>query len=161
MRKVIAIIVVLAGIYFCYNLFLDESDDLGVNTYYENNPMAKRNSEEGRVVKCYRCHGDKLCSHCDGEGFRDGRRCHVCNGSGECKLCYGKGQFEVIVINGNDYIECGICHKTGKCGVCSGTGEIGTYLETLGYVGGDCSLCHGSGECLSCHGTGYRELSGF
>lgn len=161
MKKVIAIIAVLAGVYFCYNLFWDESSDSDTYTYYENNLPDRSNSQEGRVVECYRCHGNKLCSHCDGDGFRNGRRCSICNGSGECEACNGKGEFEVIVINGKDYIECGSCHKTGLCGLCGGTGEVGYYTENLGYFGGDCNLCHGSGECLGCQGTGYRELSGF
>lgn len=105
-----------------------------------------------RVITCYRCHGDGICSHCNGDAFRDGRRCSVCNGTGYCNGCGGIGLLEVFEINGKDYTVCTSCHGDGTCGICGGTG--------LGFYG-DCFVCHGSGNCTSCKGTGLKELKGF
>lgn len=115
----------------------------------------------GRTVECSLCHGDGVCYHCDGEGFRNGRRCRVCEGAGSCDSCGGSGVFQVMERGSKDYTVCGSCHGDGTCGACDGTGEMGYQSSTLGYVGGDCMLCNGSGKCLSCKGNGVRELSGF
>lgn len=112
-------------------------------------------------VACHLCHGDGICYHCDGESFRDGRRCNVCNGTGNCDACEGIGSLEVIEVDGVDYIVCTGCHGSGDCGVCDGTGKIVHQYSTLGRVNRDCSLCHGSGNCVGCKGTGLRELAGF
>ncbi len=117
--------------------------------------------EEGRVVTCYMCHGDGICYHCDGDAYRNGRRCSVCDGTGKCSACEGNGEFEAFEIDGKDYTICGSCHGEGICGVCSGTGRIVQQFSTLGRIDSECHLCHGSGDCLGCKGTGLKELKGF
>lgn len=124
----------------------------GLDTLQEASP---------RVTTCRRCHGNGICSHCDGEGFRDGRRCSVCNGAGYCNACGGLGSLDVLEINGKDYTVCSSCHGDGTCGLCDGTGRIVHQLSTLGRIDGDCMLCHGSGNCIGCKGTGLVELKGF
>lgn len=114
-----------------------------------------------RAVTCHLCHGDGICYHCDGEGFRNGYRCSVCNGTGNCDVCSGMGSIEVLELDGKDYTVCTSCHGDGSCGVCNGTGRIVQQYSTLGRVDSDCRLCHGSGKCLGCHGTGLKELRGF
>ena len=116
---------------------------------------------EGRTTTCIKCHGDGVCSHCNGDSFRDGRRCSVCNGTGNCDACGGVGSIEVLELDGKDYTVCTSCHGDGTCGVCDGTGRIVQQYSTLGRVDSDCRLCHGNGKCLLCHGTGLRELRGF
>ena len=114
-----------------------------------------------RQIDCALCHGDGVCYHCDGMGFRNGRRCSVCNGNGACAHCNGKGALEVIEMNGRDYTVCGSCQGDGKCDLCNGTGRIQHSYASLGTVNGECTLCHGSGNCLSCHGSGLSEVRGF
>lgn len=116
---------------------------------------------ERRVTTCIRCHGNGVCTHCDGDAFRDGRRCRSCNGTGDCDACGGYGTIEVFELNGKDYTVCTSCHGDAKCGACDGTGRIVQQYSTLGRVDGDCLLCHGSGNCLACRGTGMTELRGF
>lgn len=114
-----------------------------------------------RAVECHMCHGDGVCFHCDGDAFRNGRRCSRCDGTGKCSACGGAGTLEVIVINGQDYTVCTTCHGGGKCGGCDGSGKMGYQSSTLGHVGGNCMLCKGSGKCVACKGTGLRKLAGF
>lgn len=130
---------------------------------WQNNSQNSDRSDysESRSVDCQSCHGDGVCYHCNGDGFRNGRRCSVCDGAGECSKCGGAGILKVIVKNGKDYIQCTACHGGGECGACGGTGQIGYQSSSLGYIGGECSLCHGSGTCLSCKGDGLVRLKGF
>ena len=58
---------------------------------------------DARTIDCPLCHGGRTCYHCDGEGFRNGRRCSVCGGSGDCDYCLGEGTLTIIEINGKDY----------------------------------------------------------
>ncbi len=151
MKKLIIIIIGAVIVYWGYNAFFSTSDNENIVP-----------SMPERVVACPLCHGGKVCHHCNGDGYRDGRRCNACNGNGKCDGCNGAGQVEVIEINNTDYIQCVICHGSGKCNMCDGTGVYeGFYSETFGHVGGDCMLCGGDGKCISCHGEGLQKLSGF
>lgn len=114
-----------------------------------------------RSITCTKCRGEKVCSHCDGECYRDGRRCRECGGTGLCDACNGAGSLTVREIDGRDYIICTACHGSGQCGLCDGTGSYSASFSTLGSIKRDCMLCHGTGECLSCHGQGVVELRGF
>lgn len=116
---------------------------------------------KSRFVECSLCDGNGVCYHCDGEGFRGGRRCSVCDGSGYCDACGGQGDLEVLEINGKDYTVCTVCHGSGSCGVCDGNGKTVAHFSTLGSIESKCSFCHGNGSCISCDGTGRRELRGF
>lgn len=117
--------------------------------------------QQNRTVECSDCHGDGVCSHCDGDCFRNGRRCSVCDGTGICPYCEGAGSFEVFVINGKDYRLCGSCHGDGECGLCQGTGKYEQYFYYMGHVEGKCMVCKGSGKCLQCKGEGMVEVRGF
>lgn len=118
-------------------------------------------SQTTRTVACHLCHGKSVCYHCDGDGFRNGRRCSVCSGTGKCTACDGLGALTVIELDGKDYTICSPCHGEGICGVCDGAGEIVYQFATLGRSQVDCSLCHGTGNCLLCKGSGLYELCGF
>ena len=115
-----------------------------------------------RTTNCALCKGSGVCNHCNGEAFRNGRRCSWCDGTGKCSYCEGIGQFKVVEMGGKDYTLCGSCHGDGACRVCGGSGRysavIGTYI---GKVESDCMLCHGSGKCNGCKGAGWKELRGF
>ncbi len=151
MKKLLIVVIAIVVVFWGYRTFFYEPDN-----YYADV------SKSARVIECMLCDGKKVCYHCDGEGYWDGRRCSVCNGNGKCDACGGEGELEVIEINNTDYIECTNCHGSGKCGLCGGTGvyEAG-YSETFGRIGGDCTLCGGDGECIGCHGEGLMKLSGF
>lgn len=114
-----------------------------------------------RTITCSLCHGDGICSHCNGEAFRNGRRCNSCNGTGRCDHCSGEGSFNVLEIDGKDYTVCGFCHGTGTCDYCDGLGEESYTFTTLGTSTVKCWLCNGSGKCRGCNGTGYEEVKGF
>ena len=115
-----------------------------------------------RVTSCKHCGGTGVCSHCNGEKYRDGRRCRSCNGEGYCDNCQGKGEFIVYVIDGQDCIQCGSCHGNGKCDVCGGSGELQSWnSNSFGQITGNCLLCKGDGKCKLCHGSGYVRLSPF
>lgn len=135
-----------------------ERNDSSADVLIDPNPIPETAS---RTVTCHMCHGDGVCFHCDGDAFRNGRRCSVCDGTGYCNTCGGVGSLEVLEINGKDYTICTTCHGEGICGLCEGTGRIVHQFSTLGRVDNECSLCHGSGNCLGCKGTGLRELRGF
>lgn len=116
---------------------------------------------ESRFVECSLCDGNGVCYHCDGEGFRGGRRCSVCDGSGSCNACGGQGDLEVLETNGKDYTVCTSCHGSGICSFCDGVGKTAVHFPTLGLCESECSYCQGNGGCSRCDGTGRRELRGF
>lgn len=150
MKKLLIVIIAIVVVWG-YRTFFYEPDNYYVDA-----------GKSARVIECTLCNGKGVCYHCDGDGYRDGRRCSVCNGNGKCNACGGEGELEVIEINNTDYIECTTCHGSGKCGLCGGTGVyVAGYSENFGSIGGDCMLCGGDGECISCHGEGLEKLSGF
>lgn len=161
-KMILVVIVVLAAVKMISPNFNANNADISVGRVLDVK-TGEREAEgpAARTVECYMCHGDGVCYHCDGEGFRNGRRCSVCGGTGKCDSCVGGGAFHVIERGTKDYTVCGSCHGYGTCGACDGTGEMGYQSSTLGHVGGNCMLCTGSGKCLSCKGSGFRELSGF
>ncbi len=154
MKKILAAIGMLFAVYVSLNVIFSDHDSADADSA-ENEVIL----DEGRVVECIRCHGDGVCSNCNGEGFRNGRRCHSCKGNGKCEICGGKGVREVYVYNGVDYLKCSSCSGSGICSMCAGTGD---YFYSGGYIDYEyCVLCHGSGRCGVCDGEGYTVLSEF
>lgn len=161
MKKTIALIMTLLMIFCSFvgcSFFVEEeqakTDSLSGNgntTVYvgQNNEVA-----QVRSVQCSSCHGNKLCWHCNGDCFRNGRRCNVCDGNGNCTACLGKGVHEVLVINGQDYVYCTACHGKKDCTMCNGSGKDENYNS-------DCFNCKGSRKCPYCKGEGITRLRGF
>lgn len=115
-----------------------------------------------RTTTCALCDGSGVCWHCNGDGFRDGRRCKICDGEKTCDVCQGAGRREVLVIDGQDYVYCGECHGSGKCTYCDGSGkDPNTIFIFNKSVTSKCPFCSGGGKCLLCHGKGVTRLSGF
>lgn len=108
----IVLIIVVCGL-LLWNYIDDKQADNSLETNLSDYKV--------RTVDCNRCHGSGVCYHCDGDSFRDGRRCRVCNGTGYCGDCEGVGSLEVIEKDGKDYTVCTSCHGRGVCGACDGS----------------------------------------
>lgn len=155
------IILLAAAVLFVGGNFLNGEENASETGGWSEPREAFIQTEEVRSTICTKCRGEGVCPHCDGECFRNGRRCRDCGGEGRCSACGGAGSLEVIEIDRKDYTVCTICHGLGLCGMCDGSGRYSMNLTTLGSFENDCMLCHGSGECLACHGAGLSELKGF
>ena len=140
-KMILVVIAVLVAVEMILPNFSSGHSDISADRMIHVNAGGRETEEsEARTVECSLCHGDGVWYHCDGEGFRNGRRCRVCGGAGSCDSCGGSGIFHVMERGSKDYTICGSCHGDGTCGACDGTGEMGYQSSTLGYVGGDCML---------------------
>lgn len=107
MKKLIALVLIIVAGFFGYKHFFAKSE-------------VPEGVDKIRYTTCTVCRGNSACWRCNGDAYRDGRRCGNCDGTGKCTNCFGAGKYMVYVIDGQDYVECGACHKKGACGLCDG-----------------------------------------